>query len=224
MLWQTNVNHILYAPARRVEWSSQEVDLVVEPEGPLDQSFLEAMQPSSSRIVIGHGRRVGICELLENKYSYEEKKTAFWLRAAVRVTDFSPSIEVALGGTSADKLAELRARRLLLNENPYVETRDINAITRELFIAGQDTKLRIQLSAFPLLYAQFGSSPLRFLGIAWIDAVVRLKLSACVSEVLELDLALSETNLSVSFWGRRRQQYQNRPAFEMRFRGNCPLV
>jgi hypothetical protein len=55
------------------------------------------MQPSSVPIIIGYKYRVGIRELLENKYSYEDKKTRFLLKSAVRKADFIPSMEVAPG-------------------------------------------------------------------------------------------------------------------------------
>jgi hypothetical protein len=223
MLWQTELSQVVYVPAVRVNWSSQEADLLLEPEGPADESFLTAMQPSSGRTIIGYKYHVGICELLENKFSYEDKQTRLWLRAAVRRADFIPPTEVALGGTSADKLAEMRARRLLLNENPYVESRDINAITRELFIGGQGTVVRVQQSPFPQLYMQYGSSPAQFLGIAWIHAIVLLKLSACVADVTELQLTLLGNSLNVSFNGRRSKQYRDRPPYEIQIRGACLL-
>ena len=224
MLWQTELNRVLYVPAASVEWATQNVELLVEPEGIADESFLTAMHPSSGSMIIGYKYHVGICELLQNKYSYESKKTRFWLKAAVRRTDFAPSMEVALGGTSADKLAEMRARRLLLNENPYVETKDINAITRELFISGQGTMLRVQRSPFPELYKQYGSSPTQFLGIAWVHAAVQLRLSACVAEVIELQLTLSNTSLSVFFRGTRKKQYRDSPPYEIRVQGICSLT
>jgi hypothetical protein len=223
MLWQTELNQIVYVPASSVQWSSHDAELLVQPEGPADESLLSAMQPSQP-VIIGYKYHVAVCDLLENKYSYEAKETRFWLRAAIRRSDFTPSMEVALGGTSADKLAEMRARRVLLNENPFVETRDINAITRELFISGQGTVIRVRHSPFPHLYKQFGSSPIRFLGIAWINAVVQLKLSACVAEVIELQLILSGASLNVSFRGTRRKQFRDSPPYEIRVHGVCSLA
>jgi len=228
MLWQAENGRIFYVQAPIVQWSTNEATIQLLPEGSEDESFLAGLQPSRDPVIIGHGHRVGICHVVDNRYMFESGKAAFSLRVAVQRSDFTPPIEVALGSTSADKLAELRARRLLLNENPYVESRDINAITQELFIEGQDTVIRIQRSPFPDLYRQFGSNPGRFLGIAWISAVVQLKLSACVVEVVTLQLSSIKlgisTQLNVSFRGRRKKQYQNRPPYEMSIEGICALT
>jgi len=228
MLWQTADNQVDYVPAFSVEWSTNEARLHLLPEGGEDESFLNSLQPSRNSLVIAHGHRVGICQITDNKYSFVGGRANFSLTAAVQRTDFTPSIEVALGGTSADRLGEMRARRLLLNENPYVESRDINAITDELFISGQDTFVRVQFSPFPRLYTQFGSDPGRFLEIAWICAAAQLKLSACVVDIVSLQLGLIRSGVSmgltVSFKGRRKKKYVNRPAYEMSIEGTCSLI
>lgn len=228
MLWHTGNNQVFYVPAPSVQWSSHEADIHLMPEGPEDESFLNALQPSRDALIIGHGHRVGICHVVDNGYMYENGRATYSLRASVQRTDFTPSMEVALGSTSADKLAELRARRLLLNENPYVPSRDINAITHELFVGGQGTFFKVQESSFPGLYRQFGSDAQRFLGIAWITAVVQLKLSACVVEVVTLQLGLIRQGVSMglnlAFRGRRKKQYQDRPPYEMSIEGTCPLA
>jgi hypothetical protein len=228
MIWHRENNGIVYAPAEAVDWSIHEASLVLAPDSPEDQSFLAGLQPSTGALIIGHGHRVGICEVLENRYTYGAGAARFVLRVRVRRSDFTPPIEMSLGGTSADKLAEMRARRLLLNEKPYVETRDINTITEEIFIQGQETVVQVTNSPFPELYQHFGSDPTKFLSVAWITAAAYLKLSACVVEVVTLQLSLIRMGvplgLNVSFKGRRKKQYQNRPAHEVIVEGTCGLT
>lgn len=228
MIWHRENNGIVYVRAEAVDWGIHEANLVLAPDTPEDQSFLVGLQPSAGTLIIAHGHRVGICDVLENRYTYGEGGARFVLRAVVRRSDFTPSIEMSLGGTSADNLAEMRARRLLLNENPYVESRDINAITEEIFIRGQETVVQVAKSPFPELYQHFGSDPTKFLSVAWITAAAYLKLSACVIEVVILQLSLIRmgvpVGLNVSFKGRRKKQYQNRPPHEVIVEGTCNLT
>jgi hypothetical protein len=61
---------------------------------------------------------------------------------------------------------------------------DLNRVTEEIFVRGQGTELAILRSPFPALFKQYGDTPDRFLGFAWISAVFQLKLSACLAEQL----------------------------------------
>lgn len=223
-VWQVGAENVLYPPAVTVQWTEHQADLVLEPETAIEESLLAALRPNSEAVFIGYGHRVAMCEVLYNGYMVENGLKRFHLKFYVRQTDFTPSLEMALGGTSADSLAEMRARRLLLNENPAVQSRDINAITRELFIGGQNTVMRVERSRFPELFAQFRQDREKFLEIAWISAAVQLKLSACVAEILELGLRFAGTDLDVRFWGKRKKQFQNRPASEIRIQGTCQLI
>lgn len=223
LLWLPASQGIYYVPATRVEWSTQEVQIALSPEDATDESFLAELLPSPEDIIVGYGYRVGICSIRDNRFTFEAGQRHFDLKLSVKRSDFEPSLEMSFGSTSADKLAELRARRLLLNENPAVESRDINVITRELFIRGMETIVRVERSPFPALFQQFGARPDRFLQIAWIAAVVQLKLSACVAEVVRLRLSLNEPHLNVSFIGRRKKQFQNSPPYEIQIEGSCTL-
>jgi hypothetical protein len=133
-------------------------------------------------------------------------------------------MEMGFGSIGIDQLAEMRARRLLLNEYPVRETNDLNEVTKDLFIGGQGTMIRIQGSTFPALYQNFGIDPTKFLQIAWIEAATLLVMSNCVTEVIELKLRLVLDALEISFRGRRRRQYVNNDPYEITIRGVCKLA
>lgn len=223
ILWLTRMQQIRYLPAVTVQWGAQQADLTLIPEDSSDEAALASVGPSPEPVIIGYRHWLGICRVTENRFVSEMGRKSFHLRVAIERSDFTPSIEMGLGGTSADKLAELRTRRLLLNENPAVESRDINVVTRELFLGGQDTVVRVQKSPFPDLFKAFHSTPERFLEIAWIQAAASLKLSACVVEIVALELTLKGNTLDVKFHGRRRKQFQNRPPYEIQVNGSCAL-
>lgn len=89
-------------------------------------------------------------------------------------------MEMSLQGLTADDLAEQRARRIFLDEYPFVEGRArgtdfLNEATREVFIQGINVPMKPKASPFPSLYERYGQQPNKFLEIAWITAVLLLK-------------------------------------------------
>lgn len=87
-----------------------------------------------------------------------------------------------------------------------------------------EVPLQVEKSALPALFQVFGQPPSKFLEIAWIDTVMRLKLSACVVEILMLRMQLEPGALNIRFHGRRKKEYTNRPGHEMKFEGQCKLT
>jgi hypothetical protein len=132
-------------------------------------------------------------------------------------------MEINLGNTSADELAEIRGRRLLLDEKPAQESSDINEVTREVFVRGLESLVRIKRSPFPTLFRQYGDQPEKFLAIGWVYAATMLRLSNVVEHVLRLRLSLTGNTLEVDFAGTRKQVYQNRPPHEVNIKGKCVL-
>ncbi len=103
-------------------------------------------------MIVGYQYNVAIGRLVEAIQNTEKGKSQWELRLKEECAEFGPSFEIGFAGTSTDELAETRARRLLLNENPAKDTRDINEVTRELFVQGMETVLRVEKSPFPTIY------------------------------------------------------------------------
>jgi hypothetical protein len=214
---------IYYESVEESRWSVADISLLVNPEDHRDFSFLSRLQ-RGEKIIVAYKFGAALCRISDRISLTKQGRSQVEVKFVIDESDFTPSMEVGFSSTSADKLAELRARRLLLNENPASESRDINAVTRELFLAGMDTALRIERSPFPGMFQIFGNNPERFLQVSWILAVMQLKLSACVEQVEQLVLTLQNSNLFVDFSGKRKKKYQNEPAYEIRFKGTCVLV
>ncbi len=138
------------------------------------------------------------------------------------LNEFTSSIEPGFGGTSADQLAELRTRRLLLNEDPSKDTRDMNQILREVLLRGQGV-IHIERSPFPILFRHYGSNPQRFVEIAWILAMMQVKLSGTVVQVERMTFDLEGTKLRINFVGVRQKKYINAPAPRISVQGTCDL-
>ena len=214
---------LYYEPVEGSRWSMNDISLLVNPEDNRDLAFLSRLQ-RRGKVIVAYKYKVALCRISDSIVLTKPGRSQVEVKLEVDESDFTSSMEVGFASTSADKLAELRARRLLLNENPTSESGDINAVTRDLFLAGMDTYLRIERSPFPATFQTFGNDPYRFLGIAWILAVMQLKLSACVEQVEHLVLTLQVPNLLVEFSGKRRKKYENEPPYEVRIKGICPLI
>ena len=206
-----------------INWGGPLVEMDVLPQDTGDEGCLSLL-PTDSMIVVGYHENVAVTRLISKNLYLKDDLRFYRLRFAVSRTDFTPDTEIALGPTSPDELAELRARRLLLNDQPAMPTSNINEITKNVFIGGQGTIIRIEKSPFPDLYQHFGTDIRKFLELSWIDAATQLKLSACVVSINKLELSLHGTSLQVSFKGTRQRRFSNIPAFEIHVEGWCNLI
>ena len=143
-------------------------------------------------------------------------------------TDLSPgSMEMAYSSYSADKLAELRARRILLNDPPPLDDaaiRDVNQATLEMFIRRNGGPGEIRHSPLPALYETYGNDPPLFVAVARLFVVLFMRAGAVVQHVRELDIDVkNRTELAVHFVGQRHQVYSNREPTVIRVDGVLSL-
>jgi hypothetical protein len=206
----------------KCRWGGQEVSLCVEPEEKSDESFLDSIRARTS-IYIAYKGNVAQCRVADTTRVSDGDRNEWELKLQVQKSEFSPDVEMGFSGTTPDQLAEARARRLLLNENPRMDTTDVNRAFEEVFVSGQGVALPIKQSPFPILFERFGDDSKRFLEIAWIFAVFQLKLSSTVADILQLELAIDGNQLEINFSGRRKKVYNNAPAYEIRIQGRCLL-
>lgn len=140
--------------------------------------------------------------------------------------------EINLSGVSADEMAELRARRILLDEKLFGAggvyrgmTNSLNQGLLEHSVQGRDGGLQIKGSPFPKLYAGMGDDPETFLAYARLYAVVLLILSNTVESIQQLELHVrGAKELSVKFEGQRAAYYSNEPPTQIKVKGVCRLV
>lgn len=200
---------------------------------PQQIAFLSGLRDSHEKFV---GVAFGINALaarVENVTQLREGGKEIWtvtLQADKNYQD-SGYLEISFNGWSPDDIAELRARRILLNEQSgsggvrYSATDRLNAGLIEHYIQGRDTFLGDLHSPFLDLYAKLNSNPPYFLAAARLFAVLYLRLAGVVQHVLKLDLTLQdETKLGVRFEGQRRQYYSNVEPLTIKVKGHCMLV
>jgi len=218
-----------YIPVAECTWGSREATLVFEPDDPTDGPFLDGLRGSQHQLPVAFKHNVGLCRVGEVQHVLKAGLDQWHIQFRIEEHDFTPSMEVSMQGLSADDIAEQRARRILLNEHPYTETKGhgagfYNDAMKEVLLRGVNTPMQPTGSPFPDLHEQYGREPTKFLEIAWITAALLLKMSGVVAEVTSLSLATDGAQLLVTFNGKRRKQYTNKPASTIKVNGTCPLT
>jgi len=136
--------------------------------------------------------------------------------------------EMSFSNHSADDIAEMRARRILLNEQQARETSGnvslMNDGMLEVLVRGLNTPVEAKKSPFPEVYRLIGSDQAYFLAVAKLFGQLMLYLSATVDRVIRLDLDLvSQGRLAVNFEGQRPRRYTNVDPPLIHITGECDL-
>ncbi len=225
-----------FIPFQDAHWDSTEISLELLPESPEEIAFLRSLRNNLSN------------RFSQDKLAFALQEDAAWVSpqsVAQSTSDvqtiwkvvlkedsgehsFSPLKEIIYNNMSPDQIAEMRARRILLDEkleypNPGGFTGFTHDPLLESLIRGETSSsyepgLQIQESPLPNLYRSFGDTPQRFQKFARLTLALYLKLSSTVEDILQLDLELLEPNqLQVHFKGHRHQGYI------IQVNGICPL-
>jgi len=214
---------IRFIPVVNSKWGSSRAVLTLEPDDSEDGAFLDGLQVKA-RVTVAYGNHVAVCKVIDIMQNKDASASRWELTLHPETSEFGPSFE--MGGTattSKDEYAQKRARRLLLNEELPGKFDDLNQMMEEIFLRGQGTTIQVLGSPFPLLYRQYGKDPSEFLEIAWVMGVFLLRTSGTVAEIPRFELTLAGQSLEIDFIGRRKKEYANRPAYEVRVQGVCDL-
>ncbi len=233
---------LYFIPFQDARWDSTEISLELLPESPEETAFLRSLR---SQINEAFTRDVHI--------AFSLGEDAAWVKPqeVTQIADGSQTVwkiilkeerprqngsllgDFTFGTISPDKMAEMRAKRILLDEKLEALPRDFqnragpaglfNETTLEMFVRGGN-EFQISASAIPSLYRSFGQTGKRFEKFARLTSVLQLKLSNTVDEILKLDLKLlNSKEVQVGFRGRRPRRYTNVEPSIIEFNGVCPL-
>jgi class 3 adenylate cyclase len=135
---------------------------------------------------------------------------------------------------SADDIAQLKAKRLLLNDPPkLLMLRDAQMFStasaeREMLenlIRASNTPVSVEDCVIQSLYPMYKDRSRVFLELARLKAIFFLKAAGIVEQVLELSLGpISEEKVHVRFRGRRRYASIDANPAVIEIEGDCPLV
>jgi hypothetical protein len=239
-----------FIPFQKVCWDSTEISLTLCPNSSAQVAFLSRLRTRLRNVPAGSS----IDQLEALAFAHQEDAAWVKLRAVAQISTERETVweihlkeetatsaykhrtePVILEQLTLDRVADMRAKRLLLDEKldaatlPLTQTTVFDQMLLETAIRGElssqyGNRLQALTSPIPELYQHFKKTPKRFKKFARLISVLYLKLSNAVEDILQLDVELlSSTELKVKFKGRRTQLDVNKEPAVLEFEGNCPL-
>ena len=241
-LFRTEDGKLYFIPFQNAHWDSTEISLELLPESSEETAFLHSLRSNLGNMVPLHntfafalGDHAAWVSPQEISQNISGSQTVW---KVVMKQDTPRQHENIFGGVTfnnitPNQIAEMRARRILLDEKleelpEHFQNRTgmlglLNQTTLEMFIR-EGNGFQIPESTIPFLYRSVGQSVGRFEKFARLILVLHLKLSGTVADVLQLDLKfLGPKQLQVKFQGRRPRQYTNVEPPIIEVDGICPL-
>ena len=239
-----------FIPFQKVCWDSTEISLTLCPTSSEQTAFLSSLRTRLRNVPDGSS----IDQLEAIAFAHQEDAAWVKLRAVAQISTACETVweihlkeetvtsvykhrtePVILEKLTLDRVADLRAKRLLLDEkldaarSSLTQTTIFDQMLLEAQIRGElssqyGNRLQALSSPIPELYQHFRKTPERFKKFARLISVLYLKLSNTVEDILQLDVALRNSmELQVKFRGRRSQSDVNEEPVFLEFEGNCPL-
>ncbi len=207
------------------------ITIAIVPASAEQSAFLTKLrQDRDHEIGLAFGLFAVLGRVKEAQQEYAAGGERWRLVVAAEDTDYGAGfMEMSTAGYSADDIAVLRARRILLNETRATKGREdivacMNDSTLEVLIRGLNAPLQVNASPLPDLYAKTNEDRDAFIRIARLLLVLYLRLSGTVEHILALDLAFEAADtLRVDFEGQRAKKYTNEPAPRISVHGTCVL-
>jgi TIR domain len=136
--------------------------------------------------------------------------------------------EMSFSSISADEIAAMRARRILLDERPKPGrgrvVDQLNDATLEALVRGLNAALPVTGSPFPRLFRALSVDIPYFLAAARLFGILLLYISSTVDRIHKLDLQIARPQvLSVNFVGQRPRRFSNVEPPILTVRGECDL-
>ena len=185
--------------------------------------LLDRLRQQRDHLIVAFSNNAGVGSVTAVEHIVAGGRQQWKIEIQALQSDFSSTTEMGTSGITAEQFAEIRAKRILLNQHRYEETQDYNKVMREILTQGQGAAIKIDGSSFPALYKEYGTQPSRFLQIAWISAVMQAKLSNTVVSVDHLRLGLKGSLLTVEFRGARARKFTNVSPHLIKIEGEIDL-
>jgi hypothetical protein len=220
---------IFFIPLKRVE-TGDVIALSLSPVSPQQSAFLATLRRDRDQEVgVAFALTGFLGKLTEARQEYRDSREQWHLTFTSGRADYGAGfMEMSTSGYSADDIATLRARRILLDETRERDRTDtvgfMNDTTLEVLIRGMNTPIEAIASPLPDLFAETGHDRDAFLHAARLLLVLYLRLCGVVEHVFMLDLAFEDADrLRVKFEGQRARRYSNEPAPIIAVHGTCVL-
>ena len=233
---------LYFIPFQNADWNSTEISLELLPESPEDTAFLRTLR---RHINEAFARDVHIALALREDAAWvkpqEIVETTSGSQNVWKVVfteerhrqNMDPLGEITFGSFTPEKLAEERAKRILLDkklgelpadfQNRTGHVGLLNEVTLEMYVRGTNG-FEISASPIPPLYRSIGNRQAQFEKYARLTSILYLKLSNTVEEILQFDLKLLNSNqVEIKFKGRRHRRFTNGKPHVFEVIGTCEL-
>jgi hypothetical protein len=220
----------LFIPAQRVEERGERLELILIPGSGEDAAFLRELKPAwgQRRVWIAYGNTAHAATVETADRSQHATGEQWRLQLALEDENQQSFNEMGTSGKSVDDIAELRARRILLDERPPEGLARWGTVdsTLEMLVRGLGSDRDLTDSPLPALYRELGGLGLEFfLPAARLLTILELRRTGTVEHILDLELRPDGPDaLRVHFRGRRRKVYTNKPAHMISVDGVCRLT
>ena len=233
---------LYFIPIQNAHWDSTEISLELLPESPEDTAFLRTLRRHINEafardvhIAIALGEDAAWVkpqEIVETTSGSQNVWKVVFTEERHR-QNMDPLGEITFGSFTPEKLAEERAKRILLDKKLGELPADfqnrsgtvglLNEATLEMFVRGTNG-FEISASPIPPLYRSIGNRQTQFEKYARLTSILYLKLSNTVEEILQFDLKLLNSNeVEIKFKGRRHKRFTNHKPHVFEVNGTCPL-
>lgn len=197
------------------------VEVTVDPSGPASAAFLSATMKSNDTISLAFGETVLLVRPDSVARSRRGSREEWVLRFKPEERNYGSGLtEAGTRRYSADDIAQLRARRILLNE-PVPASGDETLLPS--LVEGINSPVQVTQSPLPALWARLAADRSMFVAVARLVAIMWLILSGTIEHVLQLDLALEGDTLHIDFRGVRRKIFSNQDPPQIIVKGVLPL-
>lgn len=236
VLIMTPEGQTLFIEALRIE-AAEAIRMTLLPANSREAAALDALKRPfrSDPVAVAFGSKATYAQVVSVKHVVESGRQTWDVELKPeedRQSSYAMYSEFSLNGVTPDEIAELRARRILLDEKLSGPTGVYRAMTNSLnhglmenAVKGHGTGLQVSGSPFPTLYAALKDDPAGFIEAGRLYAVLLLTLTNTVASIHTLDLRLQgRTKLAVTFEGQRARRYTNQEPHTIKVKGTCDLA
>jgi len=219
---------VLFARAQRIRAHGKMITLSLLPSDPRQIAAITDLERSSREpIGLAYNQTALFVRLRSMEQIIAEEEVWHLEFEEDEYATRGRSFEFNMTGYSSDEVAELRARRILLDEKLDVRFGGKGNLNRQMLESsvqsGYDSKFAIVQSPLPALYAELGGNE-DFIEAARLYSVLLLLLTHTVSQILRLNLETrSDGTMAVDFEGARPPKYANEDPPIVRIEGTCKL-
>lgn len=201
--------------------------LQIPPKNMEQTAELKALYPGEfnhrRQVAFADSHEAGIIQVASVTNESTAGKTSFsvTLKSCQQSQNNGFAMEAGFNNHSADEIAELRARLILLGE---ALPKDLGRFFTTQFNGSRNQPVILEKGIFPGLWAQLQTTPSQFLPKAWLWATYCLKMSQVIEDILELELGpIKNKVMPVRFRGKRKQFYSKQAASIISVVGSCIL-